>query len=70
MASINRVISALWKTSDLNDALYHFGVALTMSITKNVQTKLEFINDYKNVTPSPAIKKNDSAYIWSFLYKF
>lgn len=70
MASINQVISALWKTNDLNDALYHFGVALTMSITKKVQTKLEFVDDYKNVTPSPAIKRNDSAYIWSFLYKF
>jgi putative salt-induced outer membrane protein YdiY len=70
VASINQVISALWKTSDFNDALYHFGAALTMSITKRVQTKLEFIDDFKNVTPSPAIKKNDLVYIWSFLYKF
>ena len=69
-ASINQVISALWKTNDFDDALYHFGAALTLSITKRVQTKLEFIDDFKNVTPNPAIKKNDSAYIWSFLYKF
>ncbi len=63
-------ISALWKTSDFNDALYHFGVAVVTALFKNAELKVEFIDDFKNVTPSPAIKKNDTAFIISFLYKF
>ncbi len=69
-AKITQVINALWKTSDFNDALYHFGIALATSITEKAELKVEFIDDYKNVTPSPAIKKNDTAFITSFLYKF
>jgi putative salt-induced outer membrane protein len=63
-------VSALWKTSDFNDALYHFGIAVATALFKNAELKVEFIDDFKNVTPSPAIKKNDTAFIISFLYKF
>ena len=62
--------SALWKTSDFNDALYHFGIAVATELFKQAELKVEFIDDFKNVTPSPAIKKNDTAFIISFLYKF
>lgn len=61
--------AALWKTSDFEDALYHFSVALVTSLYKNTEVKIEFIDDYKNVTPRPAIKNNDTAFIVSFLYK-
>jgi putative salt-induced outer membrane protein YdiY len=70
MASINQGFTALWKTSDFADALYHTSIALVASITKKAQLKVEFIDDYKNVTPSPIIKKNDTAFITSFIYKF
>jgi len=70
MASINQAFRALWKTSDFADALYHTSISLVASITKKAQLKVEFIDDYKNVTPSPATKKNDTAFITSFLYKF
>ena len=69
-AALSQVIAALWKTSDFNDAFYHFGIALTASITSKAALKVEFLDDFKNVTPSPAIKKNDTAFITSFLYKF
>ncbi len=62
--------AALWKTSDFNDALYHFNVALSTAITKQAELKVEFVDDFKNVTPNPTIKKNDTAFIVSFLYKF
>ncbi len=62
--------AGLWKTSDLSDALYHFNVALVTAVTKKAELKLEFIDDFKNVTPAPTIKKNDTALIISFLYKF
>lgn len=68
-AVISQGFSALWKTSDFSDALYHFNVALVTSITSRTEVKVEFIDDYKNVTPSPDIKKNDTAFIVSFLYK-
>jgi len=68
-ASISQGFSALWKTSNFNDALYHFNIALTTSITSRSEVQVELINDYKNVTPDPSVKKNDMAFIVSFLYK-
>jgi putative salt-induced outer membrane protein len=69
-ASLTQVVAALWKTSDFNDALYHFGIALTASVVRRAELKVEFLDDFKNVTPAPAIKKNDTAFITSLLYKF
>jgi putative salt-induced outer membrane protein YdiY len=68
--SIAQVFTALWKTSDFNDAFYHTGIALVTSITKRVQVKIEFLDDYKSVTPNPSVKSNDTAFITSFLFKF
>jgi putative salt-induced outer membrane protein YdiY len=68
--SISQVFTALWKTSDFNDAFYHTGIALVTSITKRIQLKVEFLDDYKNVTPNSAVKNNDTAFITSFLFKF
>ena len=70
MASINQAFTALWKTSDFSDALYRTSIALIASITQKAQVKVEFIDDYKNVTPNPLVKKNDTAFITSFIYKF
>lgn len=69
-ASLNQVVSGLWKTEDFEDALYHFAIALVTSVTKRAELKVEFLDDFKNVTPSPAVKKNDTAFIMSFLFKF
>jgi putative salt-induced outer membrane protein YdiY len=68
--AINQVLTGLWKTSDFDDAMYHFGVALVTAVTNKVQVKVEFLDDYKNVTPLPSVRKNDTAFITSFLYKF
>lgn len=62
--------TALWKTSDFADALYHFDVALVTSIVENIGIKVEFSDDFKNVTPNPSIKRNDTAFITSVQYKF
>jgi putative salt-induced outer membrane protein len=69
-AKITQNLTGLWKTSEFADALYHFDVALVTSIVKKVDAKIEFMDDYKNRTPSAAIKKNDTALITSLLYKF
>jgi len=69
-ATVTQNFAALWKTSDFEDALYHFDVGLAASIIKNIGIKIEFRNDYKNVTPNPSIKKSDTAFITSVQYKF
>jgi putative salt-induced outer membrane protein YdiY len=61
--------AALWKTEDFSDALYKFNVAVVTSITSRAELKVEFLDEYKNVVPDPSIKKNDTAFIVSFLYK-
>jgi putative salt-induced outer membrane protein YdiY len=60
--------AALWKTSNFDDALYHFDISIVTSIVKRIDLKLEFMDEYKNVV-RPGIKKNDTAVIISFLYK-
>ncbi len=69
-AKFTEGVSAFWKTSDFNDYLVHFNVAIVTTIIKAAEMKVQFIDDFKNVTPSPAIKKNDTAFLIAFLYKF
>jgi len=61
--------AGLWKTSNFDDALHHFDVSLVTAIVKNMDLKLEFMDEYKNVVPNITIKKNDTALIVSFLFK-
>jgi len=70
IARLTQVIAGLWKTEDFDDYLIHFGIALATSITKSAELKVEFLDDHKNVTPNPGVKKNDTAFITSFIYKF
>jgi putative salt-induced outer membrane protein len=60
----------LWKMNNFSDALHHFGVGLSSSVLKSLELKVEFILDFKNVTPSPDIKKTDTAFLTSVLYRF
>jgi putative salt-induced outer membrane protein YdiY len=67
---LTQVFTALWKMQDFGDSLYQFNIALATTIFKQAQLKVEFINDYKNKPPTPDIKKNDTAFLTSFVYKF
>ncbi len=69
-AKLTHNFTALWKMSDFEDALYHFDVALVASIVKDIGIKVEFTDDFKNVTPDPSIKRNDTAFVTSVQYKF
>jgi putative salt-induced outer membrane protein YdiY len=69
-AKVTQNLTGLWKTEELSDAFYHFDIALVTSIVKKVDVKFEFMDDYKNKTVLPTIKKNDTTLIISFLYKF
>ncbi len=69
-ARITQKLNALWKTEDFDDAFYRFEVSLVTSIISKSEVKISFVDDFKNVTPNPTIKKNDTAFLVSFLYKF
>jgi putative salt-induced outer membrane protein len=69
-ARLTQKLSGLWKTRDLGDALYNFAVALSVSVIKNMEMKVEFLFDHKSKPTSPEILKNDTATLLSFVYKF
>jgi putative salt-induced outer membrane protein len=69
-ATITQVLSAMWKMDDFEDALYRFSVGLATSLTQRSELKIDFINDFKNLPPSPEIKKSDYTFITSLVFKF
>ena len=63
-------LSALWKMEDFQDSIYHFTVGVDTKLTTHIRLKVEFADDYTNLTPSPDILKNDTAFLTTFLYSF
>jgi putative salt-induced outer membrane protein YdiY len=70
VANVTQQVAGLWKMNDVGDALYTFGAALTASMTSKSQLRIELLDTYKGKPPSPAIKKNDVATVFSIGYKF
>jgi putative salt-induced outer membrane protein YdiY len=69
-AEVTQRVTALWKTSDFDDALYVLGIGLAASISAQTQLKVELLDTYKNRPPSSAVEKNDVAVLLSFVYKY
>lgn len=69
-ARLTEKVSGTWKTRDLGDALYHFVTALSVSIIKNMELKVEFHFDRKSMPTGIDTLKNDTATLLSFVYKF
>ena len=69
-ATITQSIGTLWKTDDFSDSLSNFALALSTSISRKLELKLEFQDSYKNRPALVTIKKNDTAYITTLLVKF
>jgi len=63
-------LTAIWKTSDFNDALYHFDAGLTTTVATRMELKLAYMYDYKNKPTSASVKKGDSALFATLLFKF
>jgi putative salt-induced outer membrane protein YdiY len=61
--------AGLWKTKDLDDSLYQFGVGIAAAVSSRVQLKVELLDVYKNKPPTAAVKKNDLATIVAIVYK-
>jgi putative salt-induced outer membrane protein len=69
-ATFTESLSSIWKTKDFDDSLTNFAMGLTTAVVGKVQLKLEFIDSYKRKTPSPSVKKNDTAFVTTFVVKF
>ena len=69
-SKLTQKFTALWKTNDFGDALYHFDTGLTTSVMTRIELKVAYAYDYKNRPPSAAIKKGDSALFAALLFKF
>jgi putative salt-induced outer membrane protein YdiY len=63
-------LTAIWKTNDFGDALYHFDAGLTTTVATRLELKLAYVYDYKTKPPSASVKKGDSALFAALLVKF
>jgi putative salt-induced outer membrane protein YdiY len=69
-ATLTESINTLWKTNDLDDYLTNFSVGITTTLYKKLELKVEFLDSYKSKPPNPTIKKNDTAFLTTFLLKY
>jgi putative salt-induced outer membrane protein YdiY len=67
--TLTQTVTALWKTSDFDDALLTFGVSLAAAMSTRTQLKVELLDTFKNKPPSAAIEKNDVAILMALVYK-
>jgi putative salt-induced outer membrane protein YdiY len=69
-SKVTQKFTALWKTSDFADALYHFDAGLSTSVITRIELKIAYAYDFKNRPPAPDIKKGDSALFAALVFKF
>ena len=69
-ATFTQSISSLWKTNDFSDSLTNFAVGLATTLAGNLELKVEFIDSYKNKPSNAIFKKNDTAFLTSFIVNF
>jgi len=63
-------LSTIWKTKDFSDSLTNFSIGLVTSVARKIDVKIEFIDSYKTKPPSATVKKNDTAFVTTFVVKF
>jgi len=68
--TLTQSISTLWKTNDFGDSLTNFRAGVTTTLYQNLELKVEFLDSYKTKPPNPTIKKNDTAFLTTFLLKY
>lgn len=69
-SEFTEAVTANWNTSDFTDSFTGFATGLTTSISKQFELKVEFRDSYKNRPPNATIKKNDTAFVLTFLLKY
>src|SRR5262249_62068200 len=66
---LTEAFAGLWKTEDLEDALFTLGVSVAASMSTRTQLKFEVLDTFKNKPPLPTIQANDVAVLMSLVYK-
>lgn len=66
---LTQTFAGLWKTQDLEDALFTLGVSIAASMSTRTQLKIEALDTFKNKPPLPTIQANDVAVLMSIVYK-
>lgn len=69
-ATFTEALSSIWKTKDFDDSLTNFSLGVTTAVVGKLQLKLEFLDSYKNKPPNLLVKKNDTAFVTTFVVKF
>jgi putative salt-induced outer membrane protein YdiY len=69
-AAITESVSTLWKTNDFEDSLTNFAAGVTTSINRKLELKVEFQDNYKNKPVLATLKKNDTAFLTTFVVKY
>jgi len=69
-ASITHGASALWKANDLSDGLYTVSLGLATKVAERLQLSLNLLDTFKTKPPTPAIKRNDVAFVAAIIVKF
>jgi len=68
-ATVFQKATALWKAGDLGDAYYRFEAGVAAAVTKRLELKVAFADDYKTRPARPGLEKNDTSLILSLLFK-
>ncbi len=69
-STLTQAITGLWKTSDFGDVLYTVRVGVAAALTTKSQLKVELLETYKTLPPSPSVQKQDVALLTSLVYAF
>jgi putative salt-induced outer membrane protein len=69
-AAFTENLSSIWKTDDFSDSLTNFATGITTAVVGKVQLKVEFQDSYKNKPAKFGVKKNDTAFVTTFVVKF
>ena len=67
--TLTQSFTALWKTTDFDDALYTAGIGIAAAMSTRTQLKIEVLDTYKNLPPLPTVQKNDVAILMAIVYK-
>ena len=69
-ATITQSVNTLWKMDAFDDSITTFNAAVTTTLYKKLELKVEFLDIYKTRPPNATIKKNDTAFLTTFLLKY
>jgi hypothetical protein len=67
--TVTQSIFGLWKTEDLSDSYYQFGVALATALASRTQVKVEFLDNYNRRPTGMGVQKNDVSLVIALVFK-